>query len=325
MSFPCSTLLLLAACLSAIPANAQTTSTRPYPSRPVRVIVGYPPGGANDIIARLMGQWLSERLGQPFVIENRTGASGNIATELVVNATADGYTVLLVNAGNTINASLYNSLKFDFMRDIAPVAAVVRVALVMQVNPSVPANTLRDFIAYAKTNSGKINYGSAGVGTPQHVSAELFKMMTGINMSHIPYRGSAPALADLIGGHVQVVFDTTTASLELIRAGKLRALAVTTATRSAALPDTPTVGELVPGYEAGGWIGFGAPKQTAAAIVNELNKQINAALGDPKITARLADLGSTPMPMLPAEFGKFMLSDSERWAKVVKFSGAKAD
>jgi len=325
MSFPHSTILLLAACLAAIPAKAQISSTRPYPSRPVRVIVGFPPGGASDIIARLTGQWLSERLGQPFVIENRTGASGNIATELVANATADGHTLLLVNAGNTINASLYNNLKFDFIRDIAPVAAVVRVPLVMQVNPSVPANTLRDFIAYAKTNAGKINYGSAGTGTPQHVSAELFKMMTGINMSHIPYRGSAPALADLMGGHVQVVFDTTTASLEYIRAGKLRALAVTTAMRSEALPDTPTIAEFVPGYEASGWYGFGAPKQTAASIVSELNKQINAALADPNIKSRLAGLGSTPIPMMPAEFGKLMLSDSEKWAKVVKFSGAKVD
>jgi tripartite-type tricarboxylate transporter receptor subunit TctC len=245
--------------------------------------------------------------------------------ELVANATADGYTLLLVNAGNTINASLYNNLKFDFMRDIAPVGLAVRVPLVMQINPSVPANTVRDFIAYAKTNPGKISYASAGNGTPQHVSAELFKMMTGIDMSHIPYRGSAPALTDLMGGRVQVSFDTTTASVEHIRAGKLRALAVTTAVRSDALTNTPTVAEFVPGYEASGWYGFGTPRQTAAAIVSELNKQINAALADPKIKARLADLGSIPTPMTAAEFGKLMVNDGEKWAKVVKFSGAKAD
>jgi tripartite-type tricarboxylate transporter receptor subunit TctC len=325
MSFPHLRLLFLTACVAALPAVAQTSGMKSYPLRPVRVIVGYPPGGASDITARVMSQWLSERLGQPFVVDNRSGASGNIATELVANATADGYTLLLVNAGNTINASLYKNLKFDFIRDITPVGLIVRVPLVMQVNPSVPANTPRDFIAYAKTNPGKISYASAGNGTPQHVSAELFKMMAGIDMSHIPYRGSAPALTDLMGGRVQVSFDTTTASLEHIRAGKLRALAVTTAVRSEALPNTPTVAEFVPGYEASGWYGFGAPKQTAAAIVSELNKQINTALADPRIKARLADLGSVPTPMTPAEFGKLMVSDGEKWAKVVKFSGAKVD
>jgi len=325
MSFPHLRLLFLTACVATLPAIAQTNSTKSYPLRPVRVIVGYPPGGASDITARVISQWLSERLGQPFVIDNRSGASGNIATELVANATADGYTLLLVNAGNTINASLYNNLKFDFMRDIAPVGLAVRVPLVMQINPSVPANTVRDFIAYAKTNPGKISYASAGNGTPQHVSAELFKMMTGIDMSHIPYRGSAPALTDLMGGRVQVSFDTTTASVEHIRAGKLRALAVTTAVRSDALTNTPTVAEFVPGYEASGWYGFGAPTQTAAAIVSELNKQINAALADPKIKARLADLGSIPTAMTPAEFGNLMVNDGEKWAKVVKFSAAKAD
>ena len=325
MSFPHLRLLFLTACVATLPAIAQTNSTKSYPLRPVRVIVGYPPGGASDITARVISQWLSERLGQPFVIDNRSGASGNIATELVANATADGYTLLLVNAGNTINASLYNNLKFDFMRDIAPVGLVVRVPLVMQTNPSVPANTVRDFIAYAKTNPGRISYASAGNGTPQHVSAELFKMMTGIDMSHIPYRGSAPALTDLMGGRVQVSFDTTTASVEHIRAGKLRALAVTTAVRSDALTNTPTVAEFVPGYEASGWYGFGTPRQTAAAIVSELNKQINAALADPKIKARLADLGSIPTAMTPAEFGNLMVNDGEKWAKVVKFSAAKAD
>ena len=325
MSLPNCRLLLLTACVAALPALAQTGSTKSYPSRPVRVIVGYPPGGASDITARLMSQWLSERLGQPFVIENRSGASGNIATELVASATADGYTLLLVNAGNTINASLYTKLKFDFLRDLAPVGAIVRVPLVMQINPLVPVNTGPDFIAYAKINQGKISYASAGTGTPQHVSAELFKMMTGINISHIPYRGSTPALTDLIGGRVQVAFDTTTASLEHIRAGKLRALAVTSAIRSEALPNTPTIGEFVPGYEASGWYGFGAPNKTAAAVVHELNRQINTALGDPKVSARLADLGSIPIPMTAAEFGKLMANESEKWAKVVKFSGAKAD
>ena len=321
MSLPNCRLLLLTACVAALPAFAQTSSTKSYPSRPVRVIVGYPPGGATDITARLMSQWLSERLGQPFVIENRSGASGNIATELVANATADGYTLLLVNAGNTINASLYTKLKFDFLRDLAPVGAIVRVPLVMQINPLVPVNTGPDFIAYAKIN--KISYASAGTGTPQHVSAELFK--TGINLFHIPYRGSTPALTDLIGGRVQVAFDTTTASLEHIRAGKLRALAVTSAMRSQALPNTPTIGEFVPGYEASGWYGFGAPHKTAAAVVNELNREINTALGDPRVSARLADLGSIPIPMTAAEFGKLMANESEKWAKVVKFSGATAD
>jgi tripartite-type tricarboxylate transporter receptor subunit TctC len=296
-----------------------------YPVRPVRILVGYPPGGASDITARLIGQWLAERLGQPFVIENRVGASGNIATEIAVNSSPDGYTLLLVNAGNAINATLYEKLNFDFSHDVIAVADIVRVPLVMQVNPTVPVKSVPDFVAYAKENPEKINYGSAGTGTPQHVSAELFKMMTGVRMTHVPYRGSAPALTDLIGGHVQVVFDTTAASLQFIRMGKLRPLAVTTAARSAALPDIPTVGDFVPGYEASGWYGIGAPKKTPSTIVDKLNKEINAGLADPKIRARLSDLGSDPAPMAPSEFGKVMMNETEKWARVVKFSGAKAD
>ena len=257
----------------------------------MRWIVGYPPGGATDITARLIGQWLSERLGQPFVIENRPGASGNIGTEAVVKAAPDGYTLLLVNAGNTINETFYEKLNFAFLRDITAVASIVRVPLVMLVNPSMPIKTVPEFIAYAKSNPGKLNMASPGNGTPHHVSGELFKMMADIKMIHVPYRGSAPALTDLIGGQVQVAFDTTTASIEYIRSGKLRALAVTTATRSEALPDIPTMADFIPGYEATGWYGVGAPKSTPAEIIDKLNKEINAALADPDVKARLGELG----------------------------------
>jgi len=317
--------LHLAAGATVLPAFSRIVRAQTYPTRPVRWIVGYPPAGATDIAARLIGQWLSDRLGQPFVIENRPGASGNIGTEAVVNAPPDGYTLLLVNAGNAINATLYEKLKYNLIRDIAPVAGIIRVPLVMQVNPSVPVKTVPEFIAYAKANPGKLNMASAGNGTPQHVSGELFKMMAGVNMTHVPYRGSAPALTDLLGGQVQVVFDTTLASIEYIRAGRLRPLAVTTATRLEALPEIPTVSDFLPGYEASGWYGVGVPKNTPTEIVDKLNKEINAALANPKMKAQLADLGGMVLALSPAEFGKLIADETEKWSKVVKFSGAKPD
>ena len=303
---------------------ARRSRAQAYPTRPVRWIVGYPPAGATDIAARLMGQWLSDRLGQPFVIENRPGASGNIGTEAVVNAPPDGYTLLLVNAGNAINATLYEKLKYNLIRDIAPVAGIIRVPLVMQVNPSVPVKTVPEFIAYAKANPGKLNMASAGNGTPQHVSGELFQMMAGVDMTHVPYRGSAPALTDLLGGQVQVVFDTTLASIEYIRAGRLRPLAVTTATRLEALPEIPTVSDFLPGYEASGWYGVGAPKNTPTEIVDKLNKEINAALANPKIKAQLADLGGTVLGS-PAEFGKLIADETEKWGKVIRAANIKPE
>jgi tripartite-type tricarboxylate transporter receptor subunit TctC len=291
----------------------------------VRIAVGFAAGGAGDIAARLMGQWLSERLGQQFVIDNRPGGGGNIGTEAVVRAPADGYTLLLITSTNAINATLYDRLNFDFLRDIAPVAGIMRVPSVMVVNPSVPAKSVPELIAYAKANPGKLTMASAGIGAPSHVSGELFKMMTGVDMVHVPYRSGGPALTDLLGGQVQVVFPTTVSSIEYIRAGRLRALAVTTATRSEVLRDVPTVGEFVPGYEATGWFGVGAPKATPAEIVEKLNKEINAGLADPKIKPRIADLGGVPRPMTPADFGQFIAEETEKWAKVVKFAGFKAD
>ena len=288
-------------------------------------IVGFAAGGAPDILARLMGQWLSERLGQPFVIENRPGAGSNIATEAVVRAPPDGYTLLLVSPANAINATLYDKLNFNFIRDIAPVAGIIREPHVMVVNPSVPAKTVPEFIAYAKANPGKLNMASAGNGTAAHVAGELFKMMTGVDMVHVPYRGAAPALTDLLGGQVQVMFAAMPASIEYIRAGKLRALAVTTATRSEALPDIPTVGEFVPGYEASAWFGVGAPKNTPAEIIDKLNKEINAALADPKIKARLADLGGTVLPGSPADFGKLIADETEKWGKVIRAANIKPE
>jgi tripartite-type tricarboxylate transporter receptor subunit TctC len=306
-------------------ALSRIAGAQAYPSRPVRWIVGYPPAGATDITARLMGQWLSERLNQPFVIENRPGASGNIGTEVVVNAPPDGYTLLLVNAGNVINSTLYEKLKYNFIRDIAPVAGIIRVPFVMQVNPSVSVKTVSEFIAYAKANPGKLNMASAGNGTPQHVSGELFKMMAGVNMTHVPYRGSAPALTDLLGGQVHVVFDTTLASIEYIRAGRLRPLAVTTATRLEALPDIPTVGDFLLGYEASGWYGVGLPKNTPTEIVDKLNKEINAALADPKMKAKLADLGGTVLTLSAAEFGKLIADETGKWARVIRAANIKAE
>ena len=289
----------------------------------MRIIVGFAAGGPNDILARLMGQWLSERLGQPFVIENRPGAGSNIATEAVVRAPPDGYTLLLVGSPNAINATLYDKLNFNFIRDIAPVASLIRGPLVMVVHPSVPATTLPEFIAYAKANPGKLSYGSGGVGGITHITPELFKMMAGVNMVHVPYRGVAPALTDLLGGQVQVLFANPAQSIQYIRAGKLRALAITTATRLEALPDIPTIGEFVPGYEASSVFGLGAPKNTPAEIIDKLNKEINAALADPKFKARLADLDGTALGGSPADFGKLIAEETEKWGKVVKFANIK--
>ena len=296
-----------------------------YPTRPVHIVVGYPAGGSTDILARLMGQFLAERLGQQFVIDNKPGAGNNIATELVANAAPDGYTLLLVNPANGINATLYEHLPFNFIRDIAPVGGIIRVPNVMEINPAVPARTVAEFIAYAKANPGKINMASSGNGTSVHVSGELFKMMAGVNMLHVPYRGAAPALTDLMGGQVQVLFDNLPSSIEYIRAGKLRALAVTTTSRSEALPDVPAVADTVPGYEASAWFGLGAPKGTPAEVIDKLNQLINAGLADAKLKARFEDLGGMMLAGSPADFGKIIAAETEKWAKVVKFSGAKAD
>jgi tripartite-type tricarboxylate transporter receptor subunit TctC len=315
--------LHLAAGAVALPAVSRFAWAQTYPSRPVHFIVAFAPGGTNDIVARLIGQSLSERLGQPFIIENRAGAGSNIGTEVVVRAPPDGYMLLVVGAPNAINATLYEKLPFEFIRDIAPVASILNVPLVMEVNPSVPATTVREFIAYAKANPGKINYASGGIGGVTHVAGELFKMLAGVEMLHVPYRGEVPALVDLLGGQVQVMFPTATASIEYIKAGKLRALGVTTASRSEALPDLPTVGDFVPGYEATAWLGVGAPRNTPAPIVDRLNKEINAVLSDPKMKARLADLGGTVLAGSPADFGKLIVDETEKWAKVVKLSGAK--
>jgi tripartite-type tricarboxylate transporter receptor subunit TctC len=311
-----------AAALSAVPRLARTQA---YPSRPVRIIVGFPPGGATDIQARLMGQWLSDRLGQPFIVENRPGASGNIGTEAVVKAPADGYTLLQIVTPNAINAALYTNLNFDFVRDIAPVVCAARLSYVVVVHPSVAAATIPEFIAYAKANPGKINYGSAGQGTPQNIACELFKMMTGVNLVHVPYRGGAPAVADLLAGQVQVIFAPISESIQQIKAGKLRALAVTPTARLDVLPDVPTVAEFVPGYEASGFAGISVPKGTPADIIDLLNKELNAALTDAKIKGRIEELGGTVMGGSPAEFGKLVADATEKWAKVIKVAGVKAE
>jgi len=325
MKLPRRNFLHLAAGAAALPAVSRIAGAQAYPTHPVRIIVGAAPSGTFDIMARLIGQWLSERLGQPFIIENRPGAGSNIGTEAVVRAPADGYTLLLVGVPNSINATLYDRLNFNFIRDIAPVAGIDREPHVMVVNPSVPAKTVREFIAYAKANPGKISMASAGNGTPSHVSGELFKMMTGVNMVHVPYRGGGPALVDLLSGQVQVMFPTMSSSIEYVRAGKLGALAVTSATPSEALPQIPTVSDFVPGFEATFWTGIGAPKNTPTDVVDKLNKEINAGLADPRMQARLADLGATAFAGSPADFGEFIAAETEKWAKVVKFSGAKAD
>jgi tripartite-type tricarboxylate transporter receptor subunit TctC len=317
--------LHLTAGAAALPAMSRIAVAQSYPSRPVRLIEGFGAGGAPDMVARLIGPRLTERLGRPFVVENRAGANGNIATEAVARASPDGYTLLLVVSTNAINATLYNRLNFDFIRDIAPVASIARTPLVMEVHPSIPAKTVPEFIAYAKANSGKINIGSAGIGSPNHVAGELFKIMAGVNLVHVPYRGITPALNDLLGGQVQVAFASMPSSIEYIRAGKLRALAVTTATRSEVLPDVPPIGEFVPGYEASAWYGLGAPKAPPAEIVDKLNKEISAALADPKMKARLADLGGTPLLGSPADFGELIAEETEKWGKVIRAANIKPD
>jgi tripartite-type tricarboxylate transporter receptor subunit TctC len=323
MKLPRRNFLRLAAGAVALPAASRIAEAQAYPSLPVRLIVGFTPGSASDIVARFVGQWLSERLGQPFVIDNRPGAGGNIGTEAVVRAPADGYTLLTVASSNAINATLYDKLNFNFIRDIAPVAAINREPNVVVVNPSLPTRTIPEFIAYAKANPGRINMASAGNGATSHVTGELFKMMADVNMVHVPYRGGAPALTDLLAGQVQVFFPPMVVPIEQVRAGKLRALAVTTASRSQVLPDIPTVGEFVPGYESSIWFGLGAPKGTPAEIIDKLNQEINAALADPKIKARMAESGGNPLTGSPADFGKLIAEETEKWAKVVKFSGAK--
>jgi len=311
-----------AAAASATPRLALALD---YPTRPVRWVVGYPPGGPQDIVARLVGQFLSARFGQQFIVENRSGAGGNIGAEAVINAPPDGYTMLLVGSPNAINATLYEKLNFVFLRDIVPVASIGRVPLVMEVHPSVPTQTVPEFIAYAKANPGKINYASAGNGTPQHVAGELFKMMAGVNMLHVPYRGAAPAVTDMISGHVQVMFDPMPTSIEQIKAGRLRPLAVTTVKRAEVLPDLPTVSDFLPGFAADTWYGAGVPKNTPAEIVDALNREINAALRDARVKARLADLGATVLPGTPADFGRMLADETEKWGRVVKASGAKAE
>jgi tripartite-type tricarboxylate transporter receptor subunit TctC len=325
MKIPRRMFLQLAAGAAAVPAATRIARAQTFPARPVHWIVPYPPGGPTDIVARLMAQWLSERLGQPFVIDNRPGAAGNIGTEMVVRAPADGYMLLFVSTANAINTPLYDNISFNFIRDIAPVASIVRVPLVMEVNPAFPANTVMEFIAYAKANPGKIDFASPGVGTSIHVAAELFRMMARVDLLHVPYRGSAPALVDLIGRQVQVMFDAMPSSIEYIRGGKLRALAVTTAERSWALPDVPTISETVPGYEASVWFGIGVPKQTPREIVEKLNAAVNAGLIDTTLKARLADLGGATLIDTPADFGKLIADETEKWTKVIKFSAAKRE
>jgi tripartite-type tricarboxylate transporter receptor subunit TctC len=311
------------ACLLLAGAGARAAD--PYPTRPVHWIVPFPAGGATDVVARIMAQWLSEHLGQQVVIENRGGAGGNIATQSVINAAPDGYTVLLVPTSSAINATLYESLPYNFLKDIAPVAGLVRSPNVMEVSLSVPAMTVAEFIAHAKANPRKINMASPGIGTSVHLSGELFMVMTGVQLTHVPYRGSAPALTDLMGGQVQVMFDVLPGSLAHVQAGHVRALAVTTRERADSMPDVPTVADTVPGYEASTWFGFGAPKGTPPEIIAKLNAVINAGLADPTIKARLAEVGSAPMPLSPAAFGALVAAETEKWAKVVKASGAKAD
>lgn len=309
----------------AVPAISRFAWGQTYPSRPVRTFVGFAAGGPNDILARLIGRWMSERLGQPFVVENRPGAGSNIATETVVRAPADGYTLLLVGTPNAINATLYDNLNFNFIRDITPIGTLFRGALVMVVHPSVPAKTVPEFIAYAKANPGKLSYGSGGVGGITHITPELFKIMAGVNMLHVPYRGVAPALTDLLGGRVQVLFANPAQPMQYIKAGKLRALAITTATRSEALPDIPTVGEFVPGYEASSIFGLGAPRNTPVEIIERLNKEINAALSDANFKARLAELDGSGLAGSPADFGKLIADETEKWRKVIRLANIKPE
>jgi tripartite-type tricarboxylate transporter receptor subunit TctC len=317
--------LHLAAGAAAIHVVSRPATAQAYPSRPVRLIVPVAAGGGTDITARLIGQWLSERLGQQFIVENRPGAGATIGTEMAVHAPPDGYTLLLASLSNAVNVTLYQKLNYNFVRDIAPVAGIMGVSNVVEVHPSVSAKTLPEFIAYAKANPGKINMGSAGNGSSSHMAGELFKMMAGVNLVHVPYRGQGLAMNDLLGGQVQVLFATTPGTTEYVRIGKLHALAVTTSARAEALPEVPTVADFVPGYESSQWYGVSAPKNTPVEIVEKLNKEINAALADPKMKTRFADLGGTVLPGSPADFGKLIADETEKWGKVVKFAGLKAD
>ena len=319
------TCLYLAASAAALPAMTHLAWAQTYPSRPVRIICGFVPGSAPDIVARLMAQWLSERLGQQFVVENRSGGASNIATEAVVRAPPDGYTLLLATSSNSVNATLFEKLGFNFIQDITPVASITLTPHVMALNPSFPATTVPEFIAYAKGNPGKVSFGSAGIGSPGHVGGELLKMMTGASMQHVPYRGAPPALTDVVGGQVQVAIVTTAASIELIKSGRLRPLAITSSARLEILPGIPTVAEFLPGYEASGWLGIGAPRNTPAEIVDKLNNEINAGLADPRLKARLAELGGTALALSPAGFGKLILDETDKWGRVVKFAAMKPE
>jgi tripartite-type tricarboxylate transporter receptor subunit TctC len=317
--------LHLAAGAAVLPGASGFCWAQAYPARPARIIVPYAAGGGVDITARLIGQWLSERLGQSFVTENRTGAGGNLGTEVVANAPADGYTLLLAAVPNAVNATLFEKLNFNFLRDIAPVAGIIRVPMAVLVHPSVPAKTIPEFITYAKANPGKVNMASAGTGSAPHMAGELFNVMAGVSMIHVPYRGQGPALSDLLGGQVQALFATTPGTVDYIRTGKLRGLAITTAARAEVLPELPPVGDFVPGYDASQWYGLGAPRNTSADIINRLNREINAALADPAMKVRFADLGGEPLTGSPAEFGRFITAETEKWAKVVKFAGLRAE
>ena len=326
MKLPRRTFLRLAAAAAALPATSRVAWVQSYPSRPVRFVVGFAPGGGGDLATRLMGQWLSERFGQQFVVENRVGASSNLATEAVVRAPADGYTLLQLNVANTINATLYDNLKFNVQTDLLPVASFMRVPNVMEVGPSFPLKTVPEFIAYARANPGKISFASSGVGTTLHMSGELFKAMAGVDLLHVPYRGlGAGGYADVMTGKVDVTFDNLSSSIELVRGGKLRALAVTSTAPSEALPGVPTVAEFLPGYEASAWYGIGAPVGTPVEIIAKINKELNAAFADPRMTARIADLGGTALPGSPADFGRLIAAEIEKWAKVAKVAGIKAE
>ena len=325
MKLPRRNFLQLAGGAAVLSSVSRIARAQTYPSRPVRLVAATTAGSAPDAIARLMGQWLSERLGQPFIVENRPGAGGNLGTEAVVRAAPDGYSLLLVAIANATNATLYDKLNYDFLRDIAPIAGVVRIPNLLTVHPSVPAKTVSELVAYAKANPGKLNMASAGVGTAPHLSGELFKTMTGTNMVHVPYRGAAPAMTDLLGGQVQMMFPSTASSTVHVKAGKLRALGVTSATRWEMLPNVPAVGEFVPGFETSFWAGIGAPRNTPGEIIAKLNNEINAGLADSKIKAQLTDLGGVAMPMSQAEFGKFIADETDKWAKVIKFAGIKAE